>query len=604
MAGSVEGAASIGQMPEAARTEPYQQIICGIIERCVDPISGDVSKWAQRFLNILKPQMEISITGIRWWCLGSLPEGLGKITGIGTQYNKDDMSDMARGNIICAMSEDEKDRFVDVGGKPDWNRLEVFVNGPGSRLPNSIVELEDKTSLLQIMLCGFVRKPPAETQPEMPVPEKFAWDYERLKAERVKIAEMIEKEMNPDPIMDMNRSLEIIDNLLEIKDLAIESRALEIMTQEDPVEYMMDVYKRLHVSDKFLGKIMFLSIANQSAKSTDGIQPKLTGLSGKGKTHSAKSVYHLIPDVGYKITGSLSAKTLFYHPNLMPGTIILSDDVKMSDDLDSTLKQIMSNFQEPTIHRTVIKQLYGELTIPPRIALWMTSVNTDFSDELINRLYDQNVDESPETDDAVTKQRTERAVTAEEAFPVDEEVKICRAIIHMVKCKLFKVKIPYAREIVWKGSSNRRNYNRFLDLVQGFAILRFMQRREESPGVILASIKDFKDAKDLYDATSETQITKLTKAERKLAGWLASKGAKTINEVVKEYLKEDGSKYTYTAIHKHFKGNKGRGGLLDKVPGLLKMDKEGEEAYLLTKLEEIAVGSIVSLNPEAEWSYS
>jgi hypothetical protein len=131
-----------------------------------------------------------------------------------------------------------------------------------------------------------------------------------------------------------------------------------------------------------------------------------------------------------------------------------------------------------------------------------------------------------------------------------------------------------------------------------------MQRSSTFEDDIMASVEDFDDAKALYDATSQTQITKLTQAERKLAKWLVDEGkAKTINEIVNEYPKNDGSKYTYNAIYKLFKGIGGKGGLLDKVPGLLKVEKSGEEAFKLDNLEESAVGSIVSLPSEAYEKY-
>jgi len=172
---------------------------------------------------------------------------------------------------------------------------------------------------------------------------------------------------------------------------------------------------------------MLLSLASQSALTTEGIQPKLSGEPGKGKTHAATSMFHLIPDVGYKMEGSLSAKSLFYDPDLMPGTIIFSDDVRISDELEDTLKRAMANFQRSTLHKTLDRQLQlRTLAIPPRTVFWMTSVSSPFSRELNSRLYDVNVDESPEADEAVTEQRKKRARRGDEALPVDEEVKICR----------------------------------------------------------------------------------------------------------------------------------------------------------------------------------
>jgi hypothetical protein len=319
-------------------------------------------------------------------------------------------------------------------------------------------------------------------------------------------------------------------------------------------------------------------------------------------------MYHLVPDVGYKIEGSLSAKTLFYDPDLRPGTIIFSDDVKISDDLEDTLKRAMTNFQRQTVHRTLDRQLQQKtLAIPERMVFWMTSVSSPFSSELNSRLYDINVDESPEADEAVTEQRKKRARRGDEALPVNEEVKICRAIIYMVRCRIFHVGIPYAEYIEWQGSKDRRNLNRFLDLVQGFAVMRFMQRPEvDENGVhqIMAGIQDFDDAKALYDATSGTQITKVTEAERRLAEWLSGKGPKTINKMVVEYLKEDGSQYKYNGIRKMIKGNDGKGGLLDKVPGMLVSRVDGEDTYELRKFDSGAVGSIVSLSQAAYEMYS
>ena len=413
-----------------------------------------------------------------------------------------------------------------------------------------------------------------------------------------------DKTIDTKAIARCNRYIAYIDNLLELKDPEIEKKALDIMLHGDPVEYLIKVYNRLHVSDTNLGKILVLSIAIQSATTADGIQPKGTGTSGKGKTHSFITIYHLIPNAGYKIDGSLSAKTLFYNPDMMPSMIVFTDDVRMSDDLEDTLKRAMSNFQKETLHRTLIKQEYAELTIPPRTVFWMTSVNSDFSDELINRLYDSNVDESTETDVAVTEQRKKRAANGDEALPVDEEVKICRAIIHMIKCRLFKVIIPYAELIDWKDSRDRRNLNRFLDLVQGFAVMRFMQRGVLEEGTIIASIKDFKDAKALYDATSKSQITKLTSAEERMAQWLSAFGPKTINEMVAEYMKPDGTQYQYNGIRKTLKGNDGKSGLLSKLPGLMVRKVGGEDAFELPAFDLGGLGSIVALKQEAYKTFS
>jgi hypothetical protein len=441
----------------------------------------------------------------------------------------------------------------------------------------------------------------------------FEMNFQQLKEELNRLRELVSRESsekNPDfdIIAPQKRLISRIEGLLEIKDPEIEGKALEIMKNSDPVDYVIEIYNRLHVGDTNLGKIMLISIASLSAVTTDGTQPKLSGEPGKGKTHAATSMFHLIPDVGYKLEGSLSSKSLFYDPDLIPGTIIFSDDVRISDDLEDTLKRAMSNFQRPTIHKTLDKQSRPRtLTIPPRFVFWMTSVSSPFSSELNSRLYDINVDERPEADQAVTEQRKKRARRGDEELPIDEDVKICRAIIHTVRCRIFHVRIPYADHIQWRDSRDRRNFNRFLDLIQGLAILRFMQRPTVEQGgthTIMANIQDFDDAKTLYDDTSKTQITKVTDAERLLAVWLAGRGPKTINEIVNEYRKPDETQYRYNSIRKLVKGNDGKGGLLDKVPGMTLSYVNRVESYELRSFNAGAVGSIVSLSPEAYEEFS
>ena len=310
-------------------------------------------------------------------------------------------------------------------------------------------------------------------------------ELQRIEAERVDIEKLLKealgaKKIDKQYIESLKSKIKQLNNLAEIENPAIKGKALDILRNGDPVEYILGVYSRLHVGDIQIGKVLLLSIANQSVLNSEGLQPKLSGPSGKGKTHAAKAMFHLIPDVGYKLEGSLSAKSMYYHPDLMPGTVIFSDDIKISADLEDTLKRAMSNFQQPTKHRTVIREGYADLEIPERIAWWLTSVENPYGDELLNRLFGLDVDDSVDQDEAVTKQQLERAKHGDVALPEDEDVKVCRAIIHEVKKKLLKVIVPYSDFIDWKGVGDRRNLPRFLDLIRGFTALRFMQRPEFS----------------------------------------------------------------------------------------------------------------------------
>lgn len=432
-------------------------------------------------------------------------------------------------------------------------------------------------------------------------------ELQRIEAERANIDKELQEALGAEKIdkryiESLKRKMDQLDNLAEIEDPAIKKKALDILRNGDPVEYILNVYSRLHVGDVQIGKVLLLSIANQSVLNSEGLQPKLSGASGKGKTHAAKVMFHLIPDVGYKLEGSLSAKSMYYYPDLKPGTVIFSDDIRINADLEDTLKRAMSNFQQPTRHRTVTRDGYAELEIPKRIAWWLTSVENPYGDELLNRLFGLDVDDSVDQDEAVTKQQLERAKYGDVALPEDDDVKVCRAIINEVKKKLFKVIIPYSDYIVWKGAGDRRNLPRFLDLIKGFAALRFMQRPEIFDDEFSASLKDFEDAKALYEQGKTGLATKLTKAELRLVTWMVGKGPLSINDIVKEYLKPNGGQYTSEAIRKMLEGKRDGKGLTDKVPGMLVHGSGGkgdEKKYEIKSFEDGSSFEIVSLKPEA-----
>lgn len=410
-------------------------------------------------------------------------------------------------------------------------------------------------------------------------------DEEKITSEMKKAIDSLYNEIN-----------KIHEKLIYYKPEIIK-KALDILEFGNPLNYIMCQYKKMHISDTEIGEILLLSYINSCILNTEGLQPKLSGASGKGKTHAVKSVYHLIP-TNYKIEGSLSAKSIFYM-NLAAGKIVFSDDIKMNEDLESTLKISMTNFQQPTYHHTIINSEYKELTIPCRICWWITSVKSDFSDELVNRLYDQNVDESSEMDKRVCDNIFERAATGELAFPESEDIEICRTMLYIIKRKEFQVKIPYGSKIDWQIHDDRRNPSRFVSLIMGYAVLNFLQREKDND-YILANIQDFEKAKSLYEKGKENQITKLSKAELKLTKHLATlKNDVSINDLLETYKKDNGEKYSYMAIKKLIVGeqNKNKLGLIDKLPGMSVKKINGEYKYHLSEFKSYT-GEIVSMKSD------
>jgi len=337
--------------------------------------------------------------------------------------------------------------------------------------------------------------------------------------------------------------------------------AERILKTGDPVKYLLDTFSSMHKGDSDTAMVLLVSIATQSTLNSDGIHPALSGESGKGKSHVCKTILHLVPE-DYWLNSSLSGKAPFYY-DMNPGLIVFSDDSTISEELESAIKRATSDFQEETTHLTVNTNRKGILlTIPPRISWWLANVDTDMSAQAINRQFGVTIDETEEMDKEVKDFQLEKAETGEIKFPITDEVLICREMMRIVKDVSLIVKIPFSKNIVWKGYGNRRNLPIFLDIIRAFAVLRFKQRIECGENAIEATMEDYDDAKKLYSNRAETQTTKLNDLELKLIHILASSGGMDTTQL------QTAMETYQVKIHNLIHGRGGSGGLLAKVPEL------------------------------------
>jgi len=240
-----------------------------------------------------------------------------------------------------------------------------------------------------------------------------------------------------------------------------------------------------------------------------------------GKTDSGKAAFHCI-HTRTDLETSVSAMSLYRDKTLRPGDIIFSDDVEWSRALASTVKRAMSNFQRLTNHTTLDKD--NELqrfSLPPRLLWWFTSVESSAIDQIIDRQFLFDVDNSEEHHHGVNNDIKARRASGSLKFDVDDDILTARAITFLIKeAGPFKVRIPYGDFIVWKLPRGHRDLNRFLDLIDALAILRYPQRspREGEDGAtwLTATIEDYKEAKRIFASRQKNIRTHLTDAETRL----------------------------------------------------------------------------------------
>ena len=379
--------------------------------------------------------------------------------------------------------------------------------------------------------------------------------------------------------------------------------AKEVLKNGDPIKYILDTFNTIHVGDRRIAELLTLSVGTTCIANCAGIHPKMSGESGKGKSHAGKTMIHLIPRK-YVVHTNLSGKALYYH-KISPGTIIFSDDVRLSEDLETLIKQATGDFQLDVKHLTVDISRTGKLlTVPARLVWWLASVDDELDEQTLNRQVGIGVDSSPETDELVLKHQRAIAVTGDSEFPETEGVIVCREIYDMIKSLFVKVVVPFAERIEWRGGGNRRNQPIFLDMIKTYALFNYMQRRTldrkdgELP-IIYASEEDFKKAAELYSDRAETQTTKLTNNELKIVDFLAAYGTADVSTIANS----TGMNYQ-TVRHLLIGRSNGNGGMLNKVKGLSVADMTRESdgghrrvrEYTLSGYDQLSsYSSVVSL---------
>ncbi|MDV2482452.1 hypothetical protein F8E02_10660 [Methanoculleus sp. Wushi-C6] len=350
-------------------------------------------------------------------------------------------------------------------------------------------------------------------------------------------------------------------------------RALTILRDGDPLAFLLDTFNKSHVGDRTVAECLAMSLASQSVENTNGLHVAVSGNSGKGKTHACTTMQNLIP-AAYKLKGTVSDKALYYDDDLRPGTVLLFDDVSLSDDLQEVLKSATANFREPIEHRTLTTERKLRVcTIPERCVWWLAKVEDLGGDQVMNRMLTVWIDDTVEQDKRVFEHMKE--VEAAGRGPAKDDVLTCRAIWEIVKEDILSVRIPFARRIQFSTMQNRRNPGMLFDLIKCRARLFFLQRDRDDDGAVIARPEDFAAAATLYSAINGEaggQETKLTKNEAAALATVAQMGIEVFT--VRQLQSALGLPYqrTYRLLHGYTNNRATYAGLLEKCPAVSYID--------------------------------
>ncbi len=360
-------------------------------------------------------------------------------------------------------------------------------------------------------------------------------------------------------------------------------QALSLLQNGDPLSFLLNTFHRDHVGDRIVAECLIMSVASQSVANTRGLHVAISGNSGKGKTHACNSMLSLLPPQ-YRMKGTVSNKALYYHDQLRPGSVLLFDDVSLSEDLQEILKAATANFREPIEHRTVTTDRQLRIcSIPSRCVWWLAKVESVGDDQVMNRMLTVWIDDSADQDRAVLEHMKEREALVPGDADLDHEMITCRTLWEVLKEQVVHVRIPFATRINFSATQNRRNPGMLFDLIKCHALIFQYQRKRDGNGNLIANRDDFTYARELFLAITSVaggQETKQTRNEAAALDTIAAMGVEFFT--IKQLQDALGLSYhqTYRLLHGYSNSKTSYSGILDKCPAVGFIDATvAEELY-------------------------
>jgi len=343
----------------------------------------------------------------------------------------------------------------------------------------------------------------------------------------------------------------------------IREKALEILKYGDPIQFITDSCGRMVLGAEKAFKKLICCVSVQNIYQSAGLHPKLNGESGGGKTWALLTFAHHLPSEAV-LKGSMSAKAGYYHKDGNRLLRILDDYQAGNEELDTTIKQTSSEFHETYTHRTVANHKGLTLEIGSEQTWAITSVDSSQDIQVLNRQIPINVDDSEELTKIINHRTIERYGEGEHQFPVDDTVLKCREIFRILREEGYiNIRIPFYNRIEWFDTSNRRNPSIFMDILIGITAMNRYQREKDADGYTLATEDDFHAAKELFiERDAEELVHRLSKRERQFAELLVKHKEGMTREDAAKAMELSPSRISRLA-----NGEKGKGGLLQKLPG-------------------------------------
>lgn len=340
--------------------------------------------------------------------------------------------------------------------------------------------------------------------------------------------------------------------------------------------------------------LLLLTIVSRLLKKP--ISVVLKSASSTGKSFLMNTVLSTLPATEYTVFTAASAKALFFRQDSLAHKVLAFMERPGVEGSDYQIRVLQSEGKltysiaekDPDTGKIVT----NDREVAGPVAYIETTTEPVLHDENETRLFSASLDESPEATAQIVAEQARRAA----GNTVDEAAVL--ALWHAVHIELkpVMVVIPFAQQIARHFPHRvvrvRRDFPRFLSLIEASALLYQFQRQRDDRGLIVATLDDYVLARSIaipllesamLGATEKTR--KLVAAARELANVENASAPQEVKITVTKLAKcLRGGGWSRPTVARHLKAAE-RAGYVDVV-----VTRRGQESeYRLAFMEAISL---------------
>lgn len=276
-------------------------------------------------------------------------------------------------------------------------------------------------------------------------------------------------------------------------------KAQEQLTKT-PLNFIADTVNKIHVGDRELIKIAYISALSASLAKAIHFWP--IGTSQKGKSHVLYYILPTLPKNHYEVFTSASPKSLFFYAKehgeeCFNGRLIYIDEVESSKYTIPMLRTLTSQTDITPRHLSVYDQELLDLRITGPRVVWFTSVKPFGQEQMRNRFIFANPDETEQQDIMVHNLQVTDKENEQTQNIKNFQIAAAMSAEILQHTSNLKIIIPYLNDIIWPFTNKRWLFPIFKNFIKTIAKIYYKQHTIID-NEITATRKDFQIAKQLW----------------------------------------------------------------------------------------------------------